>query len=82
MDLRDWTLPGPSSLQLDLADLAKFFSVSQDTIWRWIEKGQFPCGLIHGGKPTWTGAEIAAAILLRGRYSSNEGKPEPQTDAN
>lgn len=80
-DLRDWKTPGPNYLQMDLADVAKFFRVSQDTIRRWIEKGQFPCGLNHGGKLTWTGQEVGAAILLRGRYSVNEEKGDPQTDA-
>lgn len=80
-EFRDWTTPGPNSLRLDIDDLAKFFRVSVDTIRRWIEKGEFPRGQIQGGKPIWTGAEVGAAILLRGRYSTNDGKDEPQTDA-
>lgn len=80
-DIHNWTLPGPKFLVGDTKDVAKFFGVSVDTIRDWIRLGKFPAGQMSGGEMTWTGAEVAAHILLRGRYSTTEEKPKgKQTD--
>lgn len=80
-DLRDWNLPGPSKLLLDVRDVAKFLEVSTDTIRDWIKQGKFPAGQLNGGEMTWTGADIAAYIQLRGRLSILDEKPSrKQTD--
>lgn len=71
MGIREWTLPGPDALYLDVNEVAKLCGVDADTLRRWINAGKFPSGLKHGGKDTWSGADLAAYFHLRGRYSQN-----------
>lgn len=75
MDTRDWSLPGPKPLFMDIGEVAIFFRTHEDTIRRWIAAGTFPNGQMHGGKLTWSGADIAAYLHLRGRYSVASKKP-------
>lgn len=75
MATRDWSLSGPDSLIMDINEVALFFRTHEDTIRRWIAAGTFPNGQVHGGKLTWSGADIAAYLHLRGRYSVNGKKP-------
>lgn len=64
-------------MYLDINEVATFFRVEDPkTIRDWIKKGIFPAGQMIGGKPTWTGADIAAFMHLRGRMSG-EGAEAP-----
>ena len=74
MATRYWSLPGPDSLLMDIYEVATFFRVKDDAVRRWIAAGQFPRGQISGGRLTWTGADIAAYLQLRGRMSAKDGE--------
>ena len=67
---RDWTLKGPRWLLGDIRKVADFFRVEPQTIRGWIKTGQFPVGAGSGSTMVWTGADIAAFIQLRGRFST------------
>ena len=69
-------------MYLDINEVAAFFRVEDArTVRRWIALGLFPSGLLIGGKPTWTGADIAAFMHLRGRMSVEGAEGGGQTDA-
>lgn len=80
-EIHNWSLPGPKFLVGDTRDVARLFGVSVDTIREWVRTGKFPTGQLSGGEMTWTGADIAAYLQLRGRLSVLEEKPRgKQTD--
>ena len=68
MDTQGWTLIGPAALLLDVHDVGKAIGVCPKTIKRMIDDGEFPQGKSVGGKTTWTGADLAAWLHLRGRF--------------
>ena len=65
--MKDWPLPGPDDLILDLDDAAKFVGMSKNTIRALVKAGTFPRPRKFGASWRWTGADLAAWIQLAGR---------------
>ncbi len=63
-----WSLNGPEKELYSVAEVAKHFGWSRGTLYKLIEAGQFPAGRNVGGRQTWTGEDLAAYLLLAGRW--------------
>lgn len=66
--MRQVTLNGPPGDDYTLATLAAYVGVTERTLSRWIEHGEFPTGHVVGGQERWTAADVAAWLHLRGRF--------------
>jgi hypothetical protein len=76
-EVRDWSLPGPPGTRYTLHEVAKWLDMHDDTLRAMIDLGRFPRGYkaTAQAEPVWTGAELAAWLLLRDRWY-----PEPKPD--
>src|SRR5262245_4948782 len=82
-DWIEWILPGPPRLRYTATDIARWLEFDVKTLCRMIESGHFPRG--HKDSPrseeTWTGADLAAWLHLRGRWAPQPNPGEaPQED--
>lgn len=67
-----WSLNGPEGHLWSVSDVAKHFGWSRSTLYRLIDAGLFPRGRNVGGRMTWTGEDIAAYLLLAGRWEPKD----------
>lgn len=85
MDLADWTLKGPAKHLLTRREVCVFLNISTTTLDLMIRNGEFPCGQLVGSRLTWTGADLAAFLQLRGRLHRDAPQAAarpPKTDRN
>lgn len=69
-DWKEWPLPGPPKLRYTASDVARWLEMDEKTLQRMIDDGHFPRGVKDSprAEQTWTGGELAAWLLLRGRW--------------
>jgi predicted DNA-binding transcriptional regulator AlpA len=67
MENKPWTLLGPTQDFLSAVDVSHYLKVSIPTLRRMIRAGQFPRGQRLGNRMSWSGADVAAYLQLRGR---------------
>jgi predicted DNA-binding transcriptional regulator AlpA len=69
-----WTLPGPDRLTLTKPEVAAILGISTGTLDRMVRGGRFPRGhkTTPQAKPFWTGADVAAWLLISPRMLSEE----------
>ena len=77
-----WSINGPDRELWTVDDVRRHFGWSRAKLYRLIRRGWFPAGKDVGGRPCWTGEEIAAYLLLAGRWrpEGSEGEPEPESE--
>ncbi len=63
-----YTLNGPDRELWQIADVTRHFSWSRSKLYALIKAGHFPAGREMGGKQCWTGEDLAAYLLLAGRW--------------
>lgn len=67
-----WTLHGPDRELWTARQVWEHFGWSKTKFYRLIEGGEFPAGRDVGGRWRWTGEDIAAYILLAGRWKPGQ----------
>lgn len=76
-----WSLEGPDALILDVDEVCKFFGIgSKKSLLRMVANHEFPCPVQHGGKLIWTGRDVAAHLVLMGRYTGASEAGEVESD--
>lgn len=68
-----WKLNGPDRDLWAVADVCKHFGWSRGRLYKLIRAGLFPRGRDMGGRQQWTGEDVAAYILLAGRWGPEGG---------
>ncbi len=70
--MRDWQLPGPDKHLYTIEGVCKELDLNRTTLNRLIAEGKFPRGRKIAGRTQWTGADIAAYLLLADRWFPDE----------
>lgn len=66
--MAQWTLNGPERELWTVRDVCQHFGWGKTKFYALIKAGLFPAGRDMGGRQTWTGEDVAAYLLLAGRW--------------